>query len=164
MPVSGPRILKWLWVPFIVACFSYGLLMSANVVLVMHNDSRYRTERWLINNVARTTEIAVLSFPAYLPRFGLLGYEVGRIPRESVSVEYVEKLKPPYLVLTSKYYNGSRGKQKEFIDALFSGKLNYRPVWDYKYESPLKSIVGDWYISGFVNPRITVFKHTAISS
>ena len=154
---------RWFCFPAIILILSYGLLKSVNVVLVMRNDSRYLTERWLINNVARTTQIAVLSVPTYLPRFGLLGYEVDRIPRESASVEYVEKLKPQYLVVTSKYYSGFRGKQKEFVDALFSGRLNYRRVWDYKYESPLKSIVGDWYISGFVNPRITVFKHTAIS-
>lgn len=124
----------------------------------MRNDSRYLTEQWLLNNVSKTATIGVFSFPTYLPRFGLLGYQVERIPNNTLTVAYLQEKGPLYLALTSKVESGFRGEQKRLVDGLFGGKLNYRQVWDYRYESPLKPIVGDWYVSGFINPRITIFK------
>ena len=154
--VRPPRI--WLCIPIVIIVFLHGFLKSANVVWVMRNDSRYLTEQWLLNHVPKTTTMGVFSFPTYLPRFGLLGYQVDRIPSENLTVGYLEEKGPPYLALTSKYYSGFRGEQRELLDALFGGKLNYRQLWDYRYESPLKPIVGEWYVSGFINPRITIFK------
>jgi len=147
--------------PMITVVFFHGFLKSANVVLLMRNDSRYLAEQWLSNHIDKSTTIGVLSIPTYLPRFGLFGYNVERIPGENLTTDYYQKKGPSYLVLTSKYYSGLPGKQRDILNSLIGGKLNYRQVWDYKYESPLAPMIGGRYVSTFVNPRITILERIA---
>jgi hypothetical protein len=142
----------------IVVAFAQGILMSANTILTMRNDSRYTTEQWLLKHIPTTERIAVFGLRTYVPRFGLLGYEMERLANDLITVDYLTANGPRYLVLTSAYYVPSETKQKKVVDALFSHRLNYRIIWDYRYESPLKSFLGDRYLSGFINPRITVFR------
>ena len=150
----------WIWLcfPIIILVFFHGLLKSANMVMVMHNDSRYHAEQWLHDHVPKTTMIAVFSIPTYLPRFELIGYNVESIAGETLPINYLQKKGPAYVVLSSKFDRGARLKQEEFLTALNEGKLNYVEAWDYRYESPLKPIMGDWYVSTFINPRIIIFK------
>ena len=150
----------WLYFPIIILVFLHGLLKSANMVMVMHNDSRYHAEQWLNDHVPKTTTIAVFSIPTYLPRFELNGYNVESIAGETLPINYLQKKGFAYVVLSSKFDRGARLKQEEFLTALNQGKLNYVEAWDYRYESPLTPIIGDRYISTFINPRITIFKRT----
>jgi hypothetical protein len=145
-------------IPVIVVAFAQGILMSANTIMTMRNDSRYATEQWLLKHIPNTEGIGVFGLRTYVPRFGLLGYEMELLADDLIRVDYLTANGPRYLVLTSAYHVPSEAPQKKVVDALFSHRLNYRIMWDYRYESPLKPFLGDGYLSGFINPRITVFR------
>jgi len=151
---------KWapLSILIVVLAFAHGILMSANTIVTMRNDSRYATEQWLIENIPKTERIGVFGLRTYFPRFGLLGYETERLADDLIRVDYLTADGPRYLVLTSTYYVPSEAPQKKVVDALFSHKLNYRIIWNFRYESPLEPLLGYHYMSGFINPRITVFR------
>lgn len=160
--VFAAFLLRSKWAPvsvfIVVIAFAHGILMSVNTIMAMRNDGRYTTEQWLIENIPKTERIGVFGLRTYFPRFGLLGYEMERLADDLIRVDYLTANGPRYLVLTSAYYVPSEAKQKKVVDALFSHRLNYRIIWDHKYESPLNPLLGDRYMSGFINPRITVFR------
>ncbi|TAL33464.1 MAG: hypothetical protein EPN93_13875 [Spirochaetes bacterium] len=121
---------------------AFALYEGLSVNATMLGDVRYDAEAWMNTHMTKGAVIEYYSYLQYLPRFpgGSRSYRVKN------DVGDIEKRRPDYLVLTSKYYQrflrkpeldtgrmttirmerDSKSGMPEFLDDLFADRLNYR--------------------------------------
>jgi len=139
---------------------------SLAVDLEMVNDTRYRAERWIAQNVEPQEYIGVFSPPQYLPRFFVAGR---RAQLMEMKQDSIRKTAPPFILLTSHNYQDFDEDQRKWMRALVAGELGYaaEPVAEFSslYLPPQRHWIAlaGWGTrgAGKVSPHIFILKRTA---
>ncbi len=152
--------------------FIYTLLYASSVNVLMHHDSRYYVEKWMVSNIDKKAFIFGAGDVKFLPRLHEFNAEANKRP----SVDLVEQIKPEYIIV-SKPYDGRKfetgTKEREFFSKLENNELNYhlalkykfQPKWDILNQEKLEyrdglrmEIYGNF---DKINPEIKIFKKQA---
>ncbi len=148
-------------VPILLFVFGHAFLHALNGDLMLVNDSRYRAEAWLRENVEEEVRIGTFSTSQYLPRLAWLGHRVELIPKKKIGESALREQSPDYLVLSSLYYKRFSGKRRAWIERLIAGDEGYREVFRERGHSPLEGWMGHRYALADVNPEIIILERGA---
>jgi len=150
--------------PILLCVVVYSFLYSFSVNLILLNDSRYRAERWIEDNITKDSSIGVFSYSRYLPNFKK-SYKIYYLPvihdKNTDFDNFLTRFKYQrfnYLVLSDMFYGRYLNsdqylKRKRFYKELLEEKLGYRIIADFKYEAILNPPVD------FANPRIVILRN-----
>ncbi len=137
----------------------------AGVGFEMRNDSRYRAEKWLVENVGAREHVAAIAIDCYSPRLSNYGFLHSYRWSDPQTEDLLRRNPPypPYVVMVDFSYN-RESFDADFREKLLNGKLGYdqAAVFDKKYFIPGKSLfcVPGWPGKQipFVSPRVVILK------
>ncbi len=158
--------IKIIVMPAIFFIIGYSFLYSSSVDLILLNDSRVQTNRWIEGNIPSDAAVGVFSYPRYLPNFNKdrkIHFLNPIVDQKSDIKQFVEtfpNLGIDYLVLTDLFYNRyvlneDSPIRKRFYESLLDEELNYKISAEFKYKTLLNPRLD------FVNPKITILKNKA---
>ncbi len=159
----------------VISLFTYTILYSSSLNLLMVDDSRYFVEKWMSKNIDKQALVLGVGNSKYLPRTPDYNFVNFRRP----SVDEFVQIKPTYVITTSaqdirRYKETS--KEYEFFLKLAGGELGYKMILNYRsyppgnllnYEELLYRENNRRYIySNFdkINPEIKIYKKVSAST
>lgn len=160
-----PLILRLLPVTFVYAA---SVLYCIGIDLEMATDSRYRAEKWCIQNVTSSSHIAALCPATYAPRLHLydLNYSYRFTTKTPTDRRVLARTpaNPPYVIMSQKWYTDTKFFDQDFRRAVFDGSLGYERVahFENQYLYPKQTIFG--FAGGTtrlyeaVSPKVTIFR------
>ena len=169
LSIYGGKFLSDLWkhglfpkpVKFIsiLAIFTYSLVYTASVDMMMIADSRYKALEWLETNLNQEDLVSGVGRTNYLPP--LNSFKTNHLGRKP-SVELVSEIEPTYIVASSIFGEEIFQEETEghvFFTALHGGGLGYKLVFQYQGR-PLYSLLnrqGVFTNLDKINPEIQIF-------
>jgi hypothetical protein len=153
----------------IIAIFIYSFSYSFTLNVLMVNDSRYRVEIWMNQNIEANALVLGAGDRKYLPRLEPYRSQVITEP----TLETVTNLDPDYIILTSAYdirrfesgtaeYQFFAELQDRNLPYRLQFRYQYRPQWYFfnRQELEYRNVDDRYIYSNFdkIDPEITIFK------
>lgn len=157
----------------IAGIFTYTLIYSFSVNLMMHQDSRYDAEAWMRQNIPQNSSVVMQGWQHFLPRKEVLNIKSVKY-RDLPDLELLQEESPDFIVQTSLFNSETFPEstpEHEAFQKFKNSNLGYEvvsehyhpPLWNllpikpfYLYENPRKRS-GNF---DKINPKITIFQKT----
>ncbi|MFH1616262.1 MAG: glycosyltransferase family 39 protein [Planctomycetota bacterium] len=135
-----PAVLRYL--PLVVVVILAGMF-SAAIDAEMVNESRYRAEAWIRDNVNKQTDVITFISPrTYMPRSANEGYKVRYAHKWRGTTAESIKDRPKLIAMSDMWYLDPIHFDQEFREKLLAEKMGYRMIAEFgpRFTPPAKSI------------------------
>lgn len=167
--LAAKKIPKILSFAVIIFLFTPSVLYCIGLDAELLNDSRYRAEKWFVENIDKDVHIATLSGIDRAPRLHIKGFHRFEKRWEKPNQTITLLTKPPapdYVIMTGPGYKRA-SFDRDFAEALLAGSLGYTKVAHFEnlYLYSKRTVLGfaGWPMEKqtYISPEITVLKKNA---
>jgi hypothetical protein len=164
--LAAKKIPKIIAIAVIILLFAPSILYCVALDAELLTDSRYRAEKWFVENVDKNAHIATLSGIDRAPRLHMHGFSrfEKRWEKPNQTIRLLTKPPAPqYIIMTEPAYKRA-SFDPNFTKAIFDGSLGYSKVahFDNLFLYPKRNILGlaGWPMKKqtYLSPEITVLK------